>query len=59
MIFFCFWGPHPCEGCTPRLKVTILTESGEHDMPHPCEGRTRKKEGTIPFERGDPDTHDP
>ena len=28
----------PCEGCTPRIKVAILAESGEHGVPHPCAG---------------------
>ena len=32
--------PHPCEDCTPRLKITILVESGELAAPHPCEGCT-------------------
>ena len=31
---------YPCKGCTPRLKIAILAESGKRRAPHPCEGCT-------------------
>ena len=45
--------PHPREGCTPKQKVTILRESGEHEGPHPREGYTPVSKVNILRESGE------
>ena len=37
---------HPCENCTPRRKIAILAESGEHGSHNPNEGCTPRRKNS-------------